>query len=392
MGGLRDRDARGRGRRRDDARRHAAQLRSRRRPRVAGARGEARGRATASARVDVGFWGGVVPGNVARARGRCVDAGVLGFKCFLVDSGVDEFAPRRRGRPRRRRCRCSRGSACRCSCTPSCRRRIDARRRALAGADPRRYATYLASRPPRGGGRGDRAARRAVPRRTRARVHIVHLSAASALPLLARARAPRACRSPPRPARTTCTSPPRTIPDGATAVQVRAADPRARRTARRSGRRSRDGMLDARGERSLAVHAGAEGAGERRLRRRAGAASPALQLGAARRVDRGAARAATRSPTSSRWMCAAPGARSPGSRDARARIAAGHDADLVVFDRRRASTVEPERCSIATRSRRTPGATLRGVVHATCVRGQRVYARRERHGALAARLLRSDSL
>jgi allantoinase len=41
-------------------------------------------------RVDVGFWGGAVPGNVedlAPLHG----AGVFGFKCFLVDSGVVEF-------------------------------------------------------------------------------------------------------------------------------------------------------------------------------------------------------------------------------------------------------------------------------------------------------------
>src|SRR5215203_6014905 len=40
--------------------------------------------------VDVGFWGGVVPGNTAELAGM-FDAGVVGFKCFLVPSGVDEF-------------------------------------------------------------------------------------------------------------------------------------------------------------------------------------------------------------------------------------------------------------------------------------------------------------
>src|SRR5258705_435338 len=40
--------------------------------------------------VDVGFWGGVVPGNAPHLDG-LVDAGVRGFKCFLVPSGVDEF-------------------------------------------------------------------------------------------------------------------------------------------------------------------------------------------------------------------------------------------------------------------------------------------------------------
>src|SRR6185503_12060129 len=41
--------------------------------------------------VDVGFWGGVVPGNAAELE-PLWNAGVFGFKCFLVPSGVDEFA------------------------------------------------------------------------------------------------------------------------------------------------------------------------------------------------------------------------------------------------------------------------------------------------------------
>ncbi len=41
--------------------------------------------------VDAGFWGGVVPGN-SEELPALWDAGVFGFKCFLVPSGVDEFA------------------------------------------------------------------------------------------------------------------------------------------------------------------------------------------------------------------------------------------------------------------------------------------------------------
>lgn len=40
--------------------------------------------------VDVGFWGGVVPGNAHELKA-LVRAGVRGFKCFLIDSGVAEF-------------------------------------------------------------------------------------------------------------------------------------------------------------------------------------------------------------------------------------------------------------------------------------------------------------
>src|SRR5207245_680242 len=41
--------------------------------------------------VDVGFWGGVVPGNTSELA-KLWDAGVVGFKCFLIHSGVDEFS------------------------------------------------------------------------------------------------------------------------------------------------------------------------------------------------------------------------------------------------------------------------------------------------------------
>lgn len=40
--------------------------------------------------VDVGFWGGIIPGN-ADELVPLVNAGVRGFKCFMIESGVDEF-------------------------------------------------------------------------------------------------------------------------------------------------------------------------------------------------------------------------------------------------------------------------------------------------------------
>ncbi|KAJ7497320.1 allantoinase [Mycena latifolia] len=49
-------------------------------------------RAAASAQcfTDVAFWGGVIPGNQDHLK-PLVDAGVKGFKCFLIESGVEEF-------------------------------------------------------------------------------------------------------------------------------------------------------------------------------------------------------------------------------------------------------------------------------------------------------------
>ena len=40
--------------------------------------------------MDVGFWGGAVPDNLADLA-PLHEAGVFGFKCFLIDSGVEEF-------------------------------------------------------------------------------------------------------------------------------------------------------------------------------------------------------------------------------------------------------------------------------------------------------------
>jgi allantoinase len=51
-----------------------------------------RERARGQAHVDVGFWGGAVPDNLSDLR-PLHEAGVFGFKCFLVDSGVSEFPP-----------------------------------------------------------------------------------------------------------------------------------------------------------------------------------------------------------------------------------------------------------------------------------------------------------
>lgn len=47
--------------------------------------------ARASARVDYGFWGGLVPGN-AGALEDLSERGVIGFKAFMSNSGIDEFA------------------------------------------------------------------------------------------------------------------------------------------------------------------------------------------------------------------------------------------------------------------------------------------------------------
>ena len=83
--------ARGRGRRRHHHRRHAAQQHPADRRR-GGAGGQAGGRAATRRASTSAFWGGAVPGNLDDLEA-LHDAGVVGFKCFLLPSGVDEFPP-----------------------------------------------------------------------------------------------------------------------------------------------------------------------------------------------------------------------------------------------------------------------------------------------------------
>ena len=138
----------------------------------------ARGRA----HVDYGLWGGVVPGNAAELD-RLVDGGVLGFKAFLVPSGVDEFPAvddvdleaalpilAARGVPLLAHAE-DEGAL-----DPG----------ALA-RDPARYAAWLASRPPAAEARAiDRLARLAS--RSGARVHVVHVSSTEGVEAIERAR------------------------------------------------------------------------------------------------------------------------------------------------------------------------------------------------------------
>jgi allantoinase len=132
--------------------------------------------------VDVAFWGGAVPGNRNQLR-PLLDAGVVGFKCFLLDSGVPEFPPLD-------------DAGLRAALTELAA--VDGLLIAhaedadvLAAAPPPEgtsYAAFLASRP---AAAEESAIGRlvAAARDTGARVHVVHLADAGALPMLRRARA-----------------------------------------------------------------------------------------------------------------------------------------------------------------------------------------------------------
>lgn len=135
--------------------------------------------------VDVAFWGGVVPGNVDELA-PLVERGVRGFKCFLIHSGVDEFPHVTRSDLQIAMPELARlGTVL--LVHAELEGPVEAAAASIADRDPREYETFLRSRP--------RAAEDAaialmidLCRETGARVHIVHHSSSDSLGLLRDAR------------------------------------------------------------------------------------------------------------------------------------------------------------------------------------------------------------
>jgi allantoinase len=131
---------------------------------------------------DVAFWGGAVPGNVDQLR-LLDEAGVVGFKCFLLDSGVPEFPPLDDAGLRAALTELSAFDGLLIAHAEDAE--VIA---ALPEPKGSRYAGFLASRP----GRAERSAIGqvvAAARDTGAQAHIVHLADADSLPMLREARA-----------------------------------------------------------------------------------------------------------------------------------------------------------------------------------------------------------
>ncbi len=337
---------------------------------VAALQGEAAAAAGVCA-VDYGFWGGVVPGNLGELRPMW-EAGVLGFKCFMVHSGLDEF-PGTAGDDLDRAVRELAGL------TPGGAPLlvhaedpgIIAAAAAVSGLAeaPTSYSAYLASRPPRAEVKAIETMI-ALCRRHKSRVHIVHVATADALDVLREARAGGevAITAETCPHYLTFVS--ETIDDGAT--EFKCAPP-IRGRANREGlwRGLTEGVLD------LIASDHSPCPPEMKLMERGdfanawgGVSSLQLSLPAVwtEAHERGVGLEQV-----SRWLSRAP-AKLAGIDAFKGRIAPGYDADIVVWDPEARWTVRG--AALQHRHTVTPydGRSLLGVVHATFLRGEQVYS------------------
>lgn len=311
-------------------------------------------------RVDVGFWGGVVPGNAADLS-ELAAGGVLGCKAFLVHSGIDEFPNSTEADLR--------------EAMPVLR---DAGLPLLAhaeldlGAEPttsdrRAYRRYVESRPPAW---EDEAIRLLVRlcRETRCPVHIVHLSAASSVPILREAKAeglPITVETCPHYLCLEAES----IPDGATLFKC-APPIRDRRNRDALWQALLEGVIDF----VISDHSPCSPAlklAELGDFEAAWGGIASLQLGLPA-VWTEARRRGADLPALFRWMSAAP-ARFAGLSGKKGCIAAGCDADLLIMAPDEELVVEPEQLFFRHKVSPYLGRRLLGRVHTTLLRGACVY-------------------
>jgi allantoinase len=324
--------------------------------------------------VDVGFWGGVVPGNAADLPA-LAEAGVLGAKAFLCHSGIDDFpasdeATLRAAMP-----------ALAAAGVPLLAHAELELEPEPTDADPRSHAAWLASRPARW---EDAAIALLIDlcRETGCAVHVVHLSSASALPRIAAAKAeglPLTVETCPHYLCLRAED----VPDGDTTYKCA---PPIRDDANREAlwRGLLEGTIDfvVTDHSPCTPHLKQLDRGDF-LEAWGGIAS--LSLGLSSVWTEARARGADPGRLA-RWMSTEP-ARFAGLSADKGAIAPGKHADLVAWDPDAELEVRAE--TLRFRHPVSPylGRTLRGVVRGTWLRGDRIFDGREVSGPRGAPLL-----
>jgi allantoinase len=316
--------------------------------------------------VDTAFWGGLVPGNTGELE-KLWTAGVVGFKCFLVHSGVDEFPNVTENDLREAMPELARlgamlivhaevpgpiENAC-------CQTSDD-------GQSVRSYETFLRSRPRAAENEAVELILR-LGRETGCRIHVVHHSSADALEILRAAKASGALL-------TVETCPhylhfaAEEIRNGAT--EFKCCPPiRERENREQLWQALRDGTID------MVVSDHSPCPPEMKAREegdfmKAWGGISSLQLRLPVMWTESSARGFDLNQLAE-WLCAAP-ARQVGLRQ-KGSISVGRDADIVIWNPEREFRIAPE--MIQHRHKLTPyaGELLRGTVEKTFLRGQMVY-------------------
>jgi allantoinase len=333
--------------------------------------------------VDVGFWGGVVPGNVAELR-PLWGAGVFGFKCFLVPSGVEEFREIGEAELRAALPKLAALGAPLLAHAELPGPIEEAVRKRPKGAPANQYATWLASRPRKAENEAIELLLR-LAGEFNARIHIVHLSSSDSISQLQQARAlgirasVETC-----PHYLTFTS--EEIADGAT--QFKSAPPvRERENREKLWAALRDGTIDF----IASDHSPCPPAMKLRqegdfLRAWGGIASLQISLPAVWTQARSRGYALSHM---AEWMCRGP-ARLAGLEKRKGAIVAGCDADLVIWNPDAKFCVDPSR--FHHRHKLTPyaGREFFGVVETTFLRGREVFDQGGFSAAPAGQILYRD--
>jgi allantoinase len=338
-------------------------------------------------RVDAAFWGGVVPGNTGELA-KLWDAGVVGFKCFLVHSGVDEFPNVTESDLREAMPELARLGAMLIvhaevpgPIENACCQTVNEDGKSQAR---RSYEAFLRSRPRAAENEAVELMIR-LGREIGGRIHIVHHSSSDALGMLRAARKAGA--------QVTVETCPHylhfaaeDIGDGAT--EFKCCPPiRERENREQLWEALRDGTID------MVVSDHSPCPPDMKLREqgdfmKAWGGISSLQLRLPVMWTEASARGFKLNQVAE-WLCGAP-ARQVGLAERKGSISVGCDADIVIWNPDQEFSVTPE--LIQHRHKLTPyaGEVLRGVVEKTFLRGQMVYDGGEFFESTGQMILRGD--